>query len=571
MNVRLHLALRTSLCVVFVLLAGSCLAAAEKRVALVIGNAAYAQAPLRNPVNDASDIAEKLRGRGFDVVLRTNLKTSQIGRTLREFRSKLTPGAVALVFYAGHGLQVKGENYLPTVDADIEGEEDIPNQSLAVRQLLDSLDEAKTSLNLVFLDACRNNPFSRRFRSAADGLARTAAPSGTLISFATRPGSVAADGEGRNGIYTEYLLQAMDIPNQPVEQVLKRVASGVKVATKGRQEPWMEGGIEGDFYFLTRAEPMVAPAPVPSAADATRAAADANRVAEATRAAATDKAVQDALRAANEQAAKERAELKASMERIVAEALERQRRELEAATARRDAQTPPRVAPSANAAPAQAPGPSGRPATTAPTQLALNHTAAVLPSPAAANPPSAAELAGIGDEWEYIAKDLRFNHTHTFRQRVTAMVPGKGALEEFFWDGKAAGSWAFDGRVGLVNAPTEAGFILAPRWTDEQLTDLNFLGASRCSMSSIICTVQIKRVGRETITVPAGTFDAIKIDGQILLNSQTGFTAHGTATFWLNATNHRLLKQYGKVLSGNLSRFHFEETLELAAIRRATQ
>ena len=220
----------------------------SKRVALVIGNSSYANSPLKNPVNDAKDIASKLRGLGFEVIERNNLTTKQIGGTLREFRSKLAPGAVALVFYAGHGFQIKGDNYLPAVDADINSEEDVPNQSLSVKQIMDVLDESKSRLNLVFLDACRNNPYARSFRSADRGLARINAPSGTLISYATKPGSVAADGTGRNGLYTSKLLAQMD-SNLQIEQSLKRVVTEVKSASKGKQEPWMEGSIEGDFCF----------------------------------------------------------------------------------------------------------------------------------------------------------------------------------------------------------------------------------------------------------------------------------------------------------------------------------
>jgi hypothetical protein len=223
-------------------------AVSDKRIALVIGNGAYTNSPLKNPVNDAQDIAAKLRGLGFDVIERHNLQTRQIGGTLREFRSKLVPGAVALVFYAGHGLQIKGENYLPAVDAEINSEEDVPNQSLAVKQIMDVLDDSRTRLNLVFLDACRNNPYARSFRSTDQGLARISAPSGTLISYATRPGSVAADGDGRNGLYTSKLLAQMD-SNAQIEQTLKRVVTEVKTASQGKQEPWMEGSIEGDFCF----------------------------------------------------------------------------------------------------------------------------------------------------------------------------------------------------------------------------------------------------------------------------------------------------------------------------------
>lgn len=220
----------------------------QKRVALVIGNSNYKDSPLKNPVNDARDVATKLRSLGFDVIERNNLLSKQIGRTLSEFRSKLTPGDIALVFYAGHGLQIKGENYLPAVDADISTEEDVPNQSLSVKQIMDVLDESKTRLNLVFLDACRNNPYSRSFRSAAGGLAKVETPGGTLISYATRPGSVAADGQGNNGLYTSKLLQQMDSQLQ-IELALKQIVSDVKAASQGQQEPWMEGSIEGNFCF----------------------------------------------------------------------------------------------------------------------------------------------------------------------------------------------------------------------------------------------------------------------------------------------------------------------------------
>jgi formylglycine-generating enzyme required for sulfatase activity len=221
----------------------------ENRVALVMGNSAYKSSPLKNPTNDAKDMAAKLKGMGFTVVERNNLTVKQIGSTLREFRSKLTPGSVALVYYAGHGLQIKGENYFPTVDAEIAGEEDVPNQSIAMRQIMDVLEDAKTRLNLVFLDACRNNPYQRSFRSSSDGLSKVNAPSGTLISFATRPGSVAADGTGRNGLYTGALLEAMDSRGDQIEQVLKRVVTRVKAGSKNQQEPWMEGSIDGEFCF----------------------------------------------------------------------------------------------------------------------------------------------------------------------------------------------------------------------------------------------------------------------------------------------------------------------------------
>jgi uncharacterized caspase-like protein len=236
-------------------------AVAEKRVALVIGNAAYKSGPLVNPVNDARAIANRLRSLGFDIVLRENLKQREIGGVYREFRSKITPGGVALVFYAGHGVQFKGQNYFPATDADISSEEDVPLQSLNLGNLLDNMEEAKAGVSLVFLDACRDNPFARRFRSSSRGLAKVEAASGTLIHYATRPGSVASDGEGRNGTYTEALLAQMSEPDIPVELMLKRVANNVVAKTQGKQEPWVEGSLRGDFYFRTVAGATSGPAP----------------------------------------------------------------------------------------------------------------------------------------------------------------------------------------------------------------------------------------------------------------------------------------------------------------------
>lgn len=242
--------------------------AAERRIALVVGNASYAEGALRNPVNDARDMRAQLLRLGFaqqDIIYRENLKVREVGSLLRELRSRLQsqPGAVALVFYAGHGVQMRGENYFPAVDAHIEGEDDLPLQSLRLGSVLDTLAESKTRLNLLLLDACRNNPFRQAFRSGTRGLGRveTGLPSGTLIAYATRPNDVAADGEGRNGVFTSALLRHMAVPGQPVEQMLKRVAAAVDTLTGGRQEPWVEGSIRGDFYMAGQQPAVVAQQP----------------------------------------------------------------------------------------------------------------------------------------------------------------------------------------------------------------------------------------------------------------------------------------------------------------------
>jgi formylglycine-generating enzyme required for sulfatase activity/uncharacterized caspase-like protein len=241
----------------------------EHRVALIIGNAGYKTSPLRNPVNDARAMRDKLKRMGFDVVYFENLQVKQVGSALREFRNAIRPGSVALFFYAGHGLQVRGENYLPTVDADLSSEEDVPYQALSLSAVLNTMEDSKAAVNLVLLDACRNNPFARNFRSQAQGLARVQAPSGTLIHYATRPGSVAEDGGGKHGTYTEALLKQIDEQGVPIETSLKRVTIRVREVTKGKQEPWMEGSLTGDFYFIVSpgAQVTVQAVPAPTTAD----------------------------------------------------------------------------------------------------------------------------------------------------------------------------------------------------------------------------------------------------------------------------------------------------------------
>ena len=226
------------------------LPAQAARQALVIGNAAYTEGALKNPVNDARAMDGKLTALGFKAMKVENLKRQQIGRTLTAFANRLKPGDEVVVFYAGHGVQVKGINYLPAVDADIQSEEDVALNSLNLNTLMERLDETKAGLKLLFLDACRNNPYARSLRSGDRGLARvSAAPSGTLIHFATRPGSVAADGSGNNGLYTSQLLRFIDAPDVPVETMLKRVSAAVTVESRKQQEPWTEGSIVGEFYF----------------------------------------------------------------------------------------------------------------------------------------------------------------------------------------------------------------------------------------------------------------------------------------------------------------------------------
>ncbi len=245
--------------------------AAVKRVALVIGNSTYKEQPLKNPANDARAMAAKLRQIGFQVIERQNATKTQMEKAVADFGEALGAGAVGLFYYAGHGLQVSGRNFLVPVDAQITSEQRVRLETVDVDVVLDQMDAAKSGVNLVILDACRNNPFERRFRATGGGLAQINAPQGTLIAYATAPGKVAADGDGANGLYTARLLQHIGTPGVPVEEVFKRVRIDVSRDTNADQTPWESSSLTGSFSFVDAPPPSApvqvaaAPAPPPPA------------------------------------------------------------------------------------------------------------------------------------------------------------------------------------------------------------------------------------------------------------------------------------------------------------------
>jgi uncharacterized caspase-like protein len=226
-------------------------APAEQRIALLIGNASYRLDPLLNPVNDVRLMAESLKSVGFDVTVLENANLELTLKTVNDFTKKLEQRkGVGLFYYAGHGVQLDGENYLVPIDGSMEHEEEVRARSLKAQEVLQKMRRARNRLNLVFLDACRNDPFIKSNRSAGQGLARMDASLGMLISYATAPGSVAEDGKGSNSSFTKNLAATIREPGLRIEDVLKRVRTAVRSDTKGRQITWDNSAIEGDFYFL---------------------------------------------------------------------------------------------------------------------------------------------------------------------------------------------------------------------------------------------------------------------------------------------------------------------------------
>lgn len=223
----------------------------KKRTALIIGNADYKIAGrLKNPINDAKDIAKNLRELGFDVTLLTDLSLQQMEQAIENFNRQLRQGGVGLFYFSGHGVQVEGENYLVPVEARLERGQNVRYEAYPVGKLLGAIEDARNKANIVILDACRNNPFTRSWRSSSRGLAPPAQTAqGILIAYSTAPGKVAFDGRGNNSPYTSAILRHMKTPRLDVEQMFKLVRQDVLQTTKGKQTPWESSSLVGKFSF----------------------------------------------------------------------------------------------------------------------------------------------------------------------------------------------------------------------------------------------------------------------------------------------------------------------------------
>lgn len=447
-----------------------------KRIALVVGNGAYPTAPLKNPVNDARAVAKVLKELGFVVTLRENTGRRDLAAAIRQFGSSISPGSAALFYFAGHGMQVKGRNYLVPADADIQVEDEVPYSTIDVSLVLDKMEVGKSAVNIVILDACRNNPFARRFRSSGTGLAQMDAPIGTLIAFATAPGSVAQDGTGENGVYTRHLLESIATPGLPVEQMFKRVRVGVAKDTNEAQIPWESSSMKGDFVFRD-ASPQ-------------QAASQDKLIEEAVRAAAERAAALTAERLAREQAARQpqNDKVRAEQEALIAER-ERLLRERERLTAENEALR--------------------RNAAQAPAPVAL-----AAPTPVARPPATAPQKAGstrpeVGDRWTYRYSD-GYGKTGTYTVQATA-VSDREITDEARLDRARHAATFIPGvelasrTLGSLQVREVAPYLLSlgpstptPEW--------HKLGIFE---DSDPFTAKLESM--ETITVPAGTFRTQKL------------------------------------------------------------
>jgi Rieske Fe-S protein len=255
------------------MIAGAASAHAENRLALVIGQSAYRTVTaLPNPANDAKAMSQLLGDAGFEVTTAADLSQKDMNDKVGEFVAKIAakgPDTVALVFYAGHGLQIDGENYLVPVDVDLKRETDIPLQAVRLNDVLNTLNSVPSKMRILMLDACRNDPFAAIKQTAGHGLAlvntKTGAP-GTFLSYSTSPGAEAEDGDGADSPYTTALLAAAREPGLSIEEAFKRVRVSVNKATQGRQTPWDSSSLTESFAFVRSPAGADAAAPKPAVA-----------------------------------------------------------------------------------------------------------------------------------------------------------------------------------------------------------------------------------------------------------------------------------------------------------------
>jgi uncharacterized caspase-like protein len=548
------------------------------RIAVVIGNSRYPSGALANPRNDASAMAEALGKLGFEVELKLDATKADMDALFRRFSARTDGAAVTAIFYAGHGIQVGGSNYIVPIDANPKHERDLKRDMIKMDDILEDMGAAR--VKLVFFDACRDNPLARSFnRGGTRGMAAPVEATGTLISFATKHGNTAADGEGKHSPYAAALLAALENPaGVEIEQMLRRVQQSVKQATSGQQEPWRYGSLDGDFYFRP-------PAPTDSAAsrvaveqavqEATqRASAQAARekaelqqsikalqeaseraVAEAVKAQklAGESAVAEALRRSNEQAARERDAMQKSMEKMLQDALDKQKAVLEAE----------RAASAAKAAPATTA--SGK---DAPQQISLASLKPTEPAKPAA--PAMSMIGAAGDEWEYVATDI-YGKQQKLVARVKAIVPGAGLLEEFVLGERPLAEWVFDNKPRLVGIPLDSVLLFAPNWPGDNLEGLAIVNPSRCTQLAFVTGCRVSKmavVGDEKIKVPAGSYDTRKLQITVIFTTDYG-DATLDMSIWYSMEHKRMVRQSVKgrhpMTEAHVNSLY--ETMELAAYR----
>ena len=504
------------------------------RRALVIGNSSYAIGVLKNPANDARAIAEELKRQGFEVALGLDLKRDEMLQAIGTYGESIArTKPVALFYFAGHGLQLAWRNYLVPVDAAVERPEDIKARCVDVNAVIEGIAKAANPMNMIILDACRDNPFGRDARGEQRGLSQLDAPPGTLLAYATSPGNVASDGDGANGLYTEHLLKEMRVPEAKIEDVFKRVRLAVRRRSQGHQIPWESTSLEQDFWFTP-------PKDVLRQAQEEAERARQEQEAERRRREQLERARQEERERLRREQEAERARLEEEQRRR-REQLERARQEELERLYEAELALWERVA--AAAEPAQVEDylrryPSGHFAELA--QLRLDRLLAaqgekpVQPAPTQGNPFTQGSARSdvnyqVGDSYTYVHLD---RDSREMRRRTTTTVIEVSDSEVIFDRGlildrlgntvqSGGGGRRFTARQDL---PLE--FAVGKKWTT-RFSTVNVRGKTSRSHFNFRIT------GRETITVPAGTFDCFVIEGEGYAINENNFSIRLGLKRWM--------------------------------------
>lgn len=502
----------------FLILAGA--HAAERRVALVIGNSAYKHEPLVNPGHDARAIAQALRESGFTVTELRNLNQAVMRRAIREFGDEIARGGIGLFYYAGHGMQLKGKNYLIPIGNDIQREDEIADQSVDVGLVLEKMRTASNALNILILDACRNNPFGA-LNLATPGLAQMDAPARTIIAFSTAPGQVAADGTGDNSVYAKHLVTNMREPGMKLEDVFKRVRTAVRQESAGRQVPWENTSLEADFYFRP---------PDPRALAAER------EESRKEQQAAIDRAVREALKR-EQQAVPDRGKF----EREIAERVAAERVAAERDAARRIAAVEQAAQAAIERAMRGQPQPSAAATTKpqpAPAAQEPARVAVAAPTGAAQGVPGPAILPKVGDAWTYLYTERNYGDKKEskLQRRVESITDtevrirtgGRGDLLVYNHDGNLVRREYATGEVRTwtpflprFSHPLEPGNAWEQKFVYQR------------PEREVENEATLAVVGWENITVPAGTFNALKITyASSYRRRDNNFTGRTAVNLW---------------------------------------
>ena len=473
------------------------------RHALVIGNSQYTASPLKNPGNDAQAIADYLKRSGFSVQLKLNATRKEMQEAIRAYGNLLAQQkSVGVFYFAGHGAQLAWRNYLIPVDAKINQLSDMQTQAVELGLLLENLKKAGNPMNVVILDACRDNPFGAT-RIEQKGLSQIDAPPGTLLAYATAPGNVAADGRGENGLYTEHLLKEILSREAKIEDVFKRVRLHVRIQSEGLQIPWESTSLEDDFYFNP-------PAQVRKLTEE-----------EIEKQFEAEFAIWEKIKTAKEIAPLEEYLLQypnGKFSELAQFKLDRIFAKRRPVVAPAPVIIAPVVSPVAKSAPA------------APTQVAAADTRLVT-TQADVNPFSkgTAKALGdykVGDRYSYRVLD---SFTKVEQQTKTNTVTKVTDAEVIYDDGKKVtdllGNIAKNrrGQTFTGNQIFVSEYHVGKKWTTQYVGTLRNGNPEEFS-------VDFKVVGKERITVPAGTFDAFKIEGDGYMRN---LGAIRKVTYWI--------------------------------------